>query len=112
MTSFPAQLKRRVRNTIGHTKLVPGLYRYLDYPDVASLAMPTPLLVINGSRDELFEPAGVRASFEKLAACYAKAGVPEHVRTRLYDTPHEFNAEMQPEAWGWLAKHLQNEKAG
>jgi hypothetical protein len=91
--------------------LVPGLYRYLDYPDVASLAMPTPLLVINGSRDELFEPSGVRASFEKLAACYAKAGVPEHVRTRLYDTPPEFDAEMQPEAWGWLAKHLQNEKA-
>src|SRR5712691_3691047 len=106
MTSFPAQLKRRVRNTIGHTKLVPGLYRYLDYPDVASLAMPTPLLVINGSKDELFEPSGVRASFEKLAACYQKAGVPERVRTRLYDAPHEFNREMQTEAWTWLARHL------
>jgi dienelactone hydrolase len=107
MTSFPTQLARRVRNTIGHTKLVPGLYRYLDYPDVASLAMPTPLLVINGSRDGLFEPAGVRVSFEKLAACYQKAGVPDRLRTRLYDTPHEFNAEMQAEAWAWLAQHLQ-----
>jgi dienelactone hydrolase len=106
MTSFPPQLKRRVTNTIGFTKLVPGLYRYLDYPDVASLAMPTPLLVINGSKDELFEPAGVRASFEKLAACYRKAGVPERLRTRLYDAPHEFNPEMQAEAWGWLEKHL------
>jgi dienelactone hydrolase len=106
MTSFPAQLERRVKNTIGFTKLVPGLYRHLDYPDVASLAMPAALLVINGSRDELFEPAGVRASFEKLAACYAKAGVPERVRTRLYDTPHEFNLEMQAEAWAWLEKHL------
>jgi dienelactone hydrolase len=106
MTSFPAQLKDHVKHTIGHTKLVPGLYRYLDYPDVASLAMPTPILVINGSKDELFEPAGVRASFEKLAACYAKAGVPDRVRTRLYDTPHEFNLAMQAEAWDWLAKHL------
>ena len=106
MTSFPAQLKRRVTNTIGHTKLVPGLYRHLDYPDVASLAMPTPLLVINGSKDELFEPAGVRASFEKLAACYQKAGVPERLRTRLYDAPHEFNREMQTEAWSFLEKHL------
>jgi dienelactone hydrolase len=106
MTSFPAQLERHVRNTIGHTKLVPGLYRYLDYPDVASLAMPTPLLVINGSKDALFEPSGVRASFEKLAACYAKAGVPERLRTRLYDTPHEFNLEMQAEAWSWLGQHL------
>jgi len=109
MTSFPAQLERRVRNTIGFTKLVPGLYRHLDYPDVASLAMPAALLVINGSRDELFEPAGVRASFEKLAACYAKAGVPERLRTRLYDTPHEFNGEMQAEAWAWLEKHLRGD---
>ena len=106
MTSFPPQLKRHVRNTIGFTKLVPGLYKHLDYPDVAALAVPTPLLVINGSKDALFEPSGVQASFEKLAACYKKAGAPDRVRTRLYDTPHEFNAEMQAEAWGWLAKHL------
>jgi hypothetical protein len=98
-----------VQNTIGFTKLVPGLYRHLDYPDVASLAMPAALLVINGSRDELFEPAGVRAAFEKLAACYAKAGVPERVRTRLYDTPHEFNGEMQVEAWAWLETHLRGD---
>lgn len=106
MTSFPPQLRRHVRNTIGFTKLVPGLYRYLDYPDVASLAMPTPMLFINGSRDALFEPSAVRASFEKLEACYRKAGVPDRLRTRLYDTPHEFNAEMQAEAWAWLARHL------
>jgi dienelactone hydrolase len=107
MTSFPHQLSRHVKNTIGNTKLVAGLYKYLDYPDVVSLSMPTPLLVINGSKDALFEPSGVRASFEKLAACYAKAGFPERLRTRLYDSPHEFNAEMQAEAWGWLGKHLQ-----
>jgi dienelactone hydrolase len=106
MASFPAQLNRHVRNTIGHTKLVPGLYRDMDYPDVASLAAPAPLLVINGGRDALFEPSGVRAAFDKLAACYAKAGVPERVRTRLYDTPHEFNREMQAEAWSWLDRHL------
>lgn len=104
MTSFPTQLKSRIRHTIGHTKLVPGLMKLMDYPDVASLAMPSALLVINGSRDTLFEPAGVRASFAKLADCYAKAGVPGKLRTRLYDTPHEFNAEMQAEAWEWLSK--------
>src|SRR5262249_13057336 len=87
-------------------KLVPGLYRHLDYPDVASLAMPTPLLVINGSRDELFDPEGVRSSFAKLEACYAKAGVRERVRTRLYDAPHELNAEIQAEGWAWLDMHL------
>ena len=106
MASFPAQLQRQVRNTIGHTKIVPGLYQYLDYPDVASLAIPTPLLVINGTQDGLFDLDGVQASFTKLNACYAKAGVPEHCRTRFYETPHEFNVEMQAEAWAWLQRFV------
>lgn len=106
MASFPWQLKKHVLNTIGHTKIVPGLYRHLDYPDVASLAMPTPLLVINGGQDGLFNQDGVRTSFDKLAACYTKAGVPDHCCTRLYDTPHEFNGEMQAEAWEWLKRWI------
>ena len=106
MASFPAQLKRQIRNTIGHTKIVPGLYQHLDYPDIASLAMPTPMLVINGTKDGLFELEGVKASFAKLNACYAKAGVPDHCRTRFYDTPHEFNAGMQAEAWAWLKRFV------
>jgi dienelactone hydrolase len=106
MASFPAQLKKHVVHTIGHTKVVPGLMKYLDYPDVASLAAPAALLVINGSKDQLFELDGVKASFAKLAACYKKAGVADRLRTRLYDTPHEFNAEMQAEAWDWLKKWI------
>lgn len=106
MASFPTQLQRHVRNTIGHTKLVPGLYGYLDYPDVASLAIPSALLVINGSRDGLFNLDGVHASFEKLTACYKKAGVADRFRGRLYDTPHEFNQEMQAEAWEWLKRWI------
>ena len=106
MASFPTQLQRHVRNTIGHTKLVPGLYRYMDYPDVASLAIPSALLVINGSRDGLFNLDGVHSSFEKLAACYKKAGVADRFRAHLYDTLHEFNIEMQAEAWAWLRRWL------
>lgn len=104
MTSFPAQLQRHIRNTIGHTKLVPGLYRYMDYPDVATLAMPRALLVINGKKDGLFETGGVGAAFEKLQKAYAKAGMAEKVKTSLYDAPHEFNLQMQEEAWEWLRK--------
>ncbi len=104
MASYPSLLQRHIRNTVGFTKLVPGLMRYLDYPDVASLAMPNALLVINGSKDALFELEGVRHCFEKLQACYRKAGVAEKVRTRLFDTPHEFNLEMQAEAWEWLKR--------
>jgi len=106
MASFPTQLHHQVRNTVGHTKVVPGLYKVLDYPDVASMAMPTPLLVINGTKDGLFNLDGVKASFAKLSACYEKAGAPDHFRGSFYDTPHEFNADMQAEAWEWLRRWL------
>ena len=104
MCSFPYQLAKKIIHTVGHTMLIPGLYKQLDYPDVASMALPRALFVINGSKDGLFELDGVKASFERLAECYKKAGVPEKIKTSLYDTPHEFNAEMQREAWEWLRR--------
>jgi hypothetical protein len=106
MASFPAQLQRHVRNTIGHTKVVPGLYKHMDYPDVASLAMPAAVMVINGRKDGLFDLGGVERSFEKLKTCYKKAGIEERIATRMYDAPHEFNAEMQKEAWEWLRRWI------
>jgi hypothetical protein len=66
--------------------------------------MPAALLVINGSKDGLFEPGGVAMAFDKLARCYKKADIPERLKTSLYDAPHEFNADMQTEAWAWLKR--------
>jgi dienelactone hydrolase len=106
MCSFPNQLARHIQHTIGHTKLIPGLYRHMDHPDIAALAMPKPLMVINGEQDRLFELRGVRAAHEKLAQCYAKAGVPSHFHSIIEDAPHQFNAERQAEAWEWFKRWL------
>jgi dienelactone hydrolase len=104
MTSLPAQIKQHVVNSIGFSFHLIGLYRYLDFPDLAALVAPRALLVINGSQDRLFAPEGVKAAFDKIARCYAKAGVRERQRCRLYDAPHEFNLEMQAEGWEWLKR--------
>ena len=106
MCSFPQQLAKHVRSTIGHTKLIPGLYRFLDHPDIASLTMPRSLMLINGIQDALFETEGVRAAHEKLAKCYAKVGAPDHFKSIIEERPHEFNAERQAEAWAWFDKWL------
>lgn len=106
MCSFPNQLAKHVRSTIGHTKLIPGIYRHMDHPDIASLAIPKPLIVISGIQDALFEPAGVRAAHAKLAQCYAKAGVPDRFKSLIEERPHEFNAERQADAWAWLGRWL------
>jgi dienelactone hydrolase len=102
MASHSAQLKSHLRHSIGFTKLIPGMTELMDYPDVASLTMPSPLLVLHGSQDALFEPTGVQASFEKLKACYTKAGVPDRFRASVYEGPHQFDEKMQAEAWAWI----------
>ena len=56
-------------------------------------------MVVNGARDALFAPDSVKAAFEKIEACYRKAGAAERQRCRMYDTPHEFNRQMQEDAW-------------
>jgi dienelactone hydrolase len=106
MTSFASQIKRHVVNTIGFSFHIAGLYRYMDLPDLAALIAPRALLVISGAKDSLFAPEGVRAAFEKIGACFHKAGASDHQRCRLYDTPHEFNRQMQDEAFAWLAQWL------
>jgi len=104
MTSFAAQIKQHVINTIGLSFHINGLYRYLDFPDFAALIAPRALMVINGSQDQLFALDGVKTAFDKIARCYAKAGAPDRQRCRMYDAPHQFNREMQAEAWDWLKK--------
>ena len=106
MTSFAAQIKQHVVNTIGLSFHVNGLYRYMDLPDMSALIAPRAIMVINGSQDRLFALDGVNAAFDKIARCYAKAGAPDRQRCRLFNAPHEFNLEMQKEAWEWLGKWI------
>jgi len=104
MTSFGSQIKEHVIHTIGLSFHINGLYRYLDMPDLAALIAPRAVLVINGSQDRLFALDGVKTAFDTIGRCYAKAGAPGRSRCRLYDAPHEFNLEMQAEAWEWLGR--------
>ena len=104
MTSLGSQIKQHVVHTIGLSFHINGLYRHMDLPDIAALIAPRAVLIINGSQDRLFAPEGVKAAFEKIARCYAKAGAAERQQCRLYDAPHEFNLAMQAEAWEWLRR--------
>jgi dienelactone hydrolase len=106
MTSFPKQIRRHVVNTVGLTFHIAGLLRELDLPDLSALIAPRALMVINGSRDALFHPDGVKDAFAKIEACYKKSGAPDRQNCRMYDAPHEFNAQMQADAWDWLRKWI------
>jgi predicted esterase len=87
---------------------VPGLARHLDFPDVASLACPRPLLVIAGRQDTLFPIEAVEEAFAKIRAVYASQDALERVETRWYDAPHRFDVPMQEFAFAWLDRWLKD----
>ena len=89
-------------HTMGWVHHVPGLFQECDLPDVASLACPRALFVMQGSQDRLFPLAGMERAIARIAAVYDKAGVADRFTGRIYDAPHRFDLEMQEEAFVWL----------
>jgi dienelactone hydrolase len=105
MSSVRPMMKAHI-DTHSWVHFLPGLHRYLDLPDVASLHAPQPLLVQQCSKDQLFPPAGMKESVEKIAAVYDKAGVKDRFTARFYDEPHHFTKAMQDDAFDWFDGHL------
>jgi dienelactone hydrolase len=87
----------------------PGLFNFLDYPDVASLACPKPMLIYNGTKDWLFPVPSVREAYEKMHKVWASQHAASRLETRLWDLPHVFNEEMQQAAFAWLDRVTKNE---
>ena len=86
----------------------PGLFNYLDYPDIASIACPKPMLFYNGLQDGLFPVPSVEEAYSKMRKVWESQNVGEKLLTKLWDVPHEFNVEMQEEAFEWLDSQLGN----
>ena len=84
----------------------PGLLAEMDYPDVASLACPKPMLFYNGRRDKLFPVPSVEDAYKKMHDVWQSQDADDRLVTKLWDVPHEFNREMQNEAFEWLDRQL------
>ena len=95
-------------NVLSHTWMVTpaGLGGRVDWPDVAAVAAPKPLLVQYDREDPLFPLAGAEAADERIRAHYAAAGRPEGYTGRFYDGPHKLDRAMQRDAFDWLGAHL------
>ena len=80
----------------------PGLGPYLDYPDVASIACPKPMMIINGNDDDLFPLESIKEAYAKMHKVWDSQNVSDKLITKIYDAPHEFNLAMQQDAFTWL----------
>ena len=82
--------------------LHPGLRNALDYPDVASIACPKPMLFFNGAQDSLFPLPGVERAYSKLQEVWLSQGVEERLICKVWDVQHVFNRDMQDECFAWF----------
>jgi dienelactone hydrolase len=87
-------------------QFVPGLANQLELSDVMSIGMPGALMLMQCAQDHLFPLDGMQTTCERVAAIYAKAGLSDRFACRFYDVPHQFNAQMQEEAFAWLDARL------
>jgi dienelactone hydrolase len=113
MSTIHAQVAPGVNLTRGQSAFTvthPGISRYLDYPDLASIACPKAALFFAGRRDDLFTVASVEAAFGKMRAVWASQGVEERFAAKIWDVLHTFNAEMQDEAFAWLDRQVRDHK--
>lgn len=96
------------RNTGGsaYSMLIPGLRNYLDYPHIASVACPKPMLFFNGEKDKLFPLKGVLDAYDEMRKVWESQGVGNKLITRIWDTPHVFNEEMQSEVLKFFQREL------
>jgi len=84
----------------------PGLARYLDYPDIAALNAPKPLLLFNGEADALFPVASVKAAYAKIQAVYKAFGVPDNFESKYWPYGHVFLPDQQDAAFDWLDRQF------
>ena len=105
MTSFLYLIPHHEIYTVP-SAMIPGLLEYLDYPDIATLAMPCPLLVVHGQQDTLFPPEGVKTAMATLRKSYQAIGQPERFSTLIFDGPHKFPLTAQREMMDWFDRWL------
>ena len=90
----------------GFANCFPGLRRWMDYPHVASIACPKPMLFINGSQDKLFPVAGVEKAFQIMHETWESQGAGNKIETELWEIPHSCGLRCQQRVLEFFKKYL------
>jgi len=90
----------------GFANCFPGLRRWMDYPHVASMACPKPMLFINGSQDKLFPVPAVEKAFKTMHATWKSQYADDKLETEIWDIPHSCPLRAQERVLQFFEKNL------
>jgi hypothetical protein len=83
-------------------------YRW-DYPLVAALVAPRPLLISNSDKDTIFPLDGVLRVHEKVRRIYKLYGAEKNLGLQITEGPHKDTQELRTHAFVWFNRFLKNE---
>lgn len=86
--------------------IIPGIRNYLDYPHVASIACPKPMLFVNGTKDKLFPIEGVKDAFSIMKDVWESQSAGDKLVTKIYELHHFCNKEIQKDILEFMNKNL------
>ena len=94
----------------GFANCLPGLRRWLDYPHIASIACPKPMLFINSISDKLFPVAGAEKAFKIMHDVWDSQGASNALQTELWDIPHSCGIKVQEKILEFFEENLKSKK--
>jgi cephalosporin-C deacetylase-like acetyl esterase len=83
-------------------------YRW-DYPLVAALVAPRPLLISNTDRDRIFPLDGVVRTHSEVRRIYDLLGETENLALNITAGPHKDTQELRVHAFRWFNAHLRSD---
>ena len=83
-------------------------YRW-DYPLVAALMAPRPLLISNSDKDRIFPLDGVIRLHEKVRKIYRLYGAEKNLGLHITEGPHKDTQELRIHAFVWFNRFLKGE---
>lgn len=90
----------------GFANCIPALRQYLDYPHIASMACPKPMLFINGSNDKLFPVPGVKKAFGIMREVWDSQKAGGNLVTEIWPIPHSCGVKAQERVLRFFDEHL------
>ena len=106
VTDVQMSVKDKKREYGGFANCIPALRQWLDYPHIASLACPKPMLFINGTRDHLFPVDGTQSAFSIMHDVWSSQDAGSALETELWDVPHSCGKALQQRALEFFDKRL------
>ena len=92
---------------------LPGLYREMEWFEIAGLIAPRALLMLQGTADDIFPISSARLAGRQTEALYALDGDGGKAKfTPIEGYPHGYSRPFREQMYGWMLRFLMDRGSG